>query len=344
MAKFRPRLTPEEMDVVVQYRAIKKNCDEQDIDHTSVKHGWLKSKKTSLFFTNPAYVNEGEAKLLQLKDDILQDIKTHSPIYPSITRTKSTDGHLLVVDPADIHIGKLATAFETGEDYNQQIAVKRVHEGVQGILDKASGFNIEKILFIGGNDILHIDTPKRTTTGGTPQDTDGMWYDNFLTAKQLYVEILEKLVAIADVHFTFNPSNHDYTNGFFLADVIQSWFRNSPNITFDCSIAHRKGFMYGKNLIGTTHGDGAKIHDLPLLMAQEFPLEWAQTKHRYVYTHHVHHKVAKDFIGVTVESLRSPSGTDSWHHRNGYQHNPQAIEGFVHHPLHGQIARLTHIF
>ena len=51
-----------------------------------------------------------------------------------------------------------------------------------------------------------------------------------------------------------------------------------------------------------------------------------------------------DFIGVTVESLRSPSGTDSWHHRNGYQHSPKAIEGFIHHPEHGQIARLTHIF
>jgi len=83
---------------------------------------------------------------------------------------------------------------------------------------------------------------------------------------------------------------------------------------------------------------------LPLLMAQEFPVEWSQTKHRYVYTHHVHHKMSKDFIGVTVESLRSPSGTDSWHHRNGYQHAPKAIEGFIHHKEHGQIARLTHLF
>ena len=215
---------------------------------------------------------------------------------------------------------------------------------MQGILDKASGFQIDKILFIGGNDILHIDTPRRTTTSGTPQDTDGMWYTNFLIAKKLYVEILELLIGVADVHFTFNPSNHDYTHGFFLADVIQTWFKDCKNITFDCSIAHRKGFQYGKNLIGTTHGDGAKHQDLPLLMATEFPVEWSQTKHRYVYTHHVHHKTSKDYIGVTVESLRSPSGTDSWHHRNGYAHVPKAVEGFVHHKEFGQCARLTHLF
>jgi hypothetical protein len=249
-----------------------------------------------------------------------------------------------VIDPADIHIGKLASSFETGEDYNNQIAVQRVREGVKGILDKTAGFNIDKILFIAGNDILHIDTPRRTTTSGTFQDTDGMWYDNFLIAKQLYIEILEMLVTVADVHFCFNPSNHDYTNGFFLADTIQSWFSKCKNITFDCSIAHRKYYTYGTNMIGSTHGDGAKAQDLPLLMAQESPLSWSQTKHRYVYTHHVHHKTSKDYIGVTVESLRSPSGTDSWHHRNGYTGSPKAVEGFLHHPEHGQVARITHLF
>ena len=142
----------------------------------------------------------------------------------------------------------------------------------------------------------------------------------------------------------YNPSNHEYPNGFFLADVIKSWFRKSKNVSFDASISHRKYFKYGKNLIGSTHGDGAKIQDLPLLMAVESAKSWHDTKHRYFYTPHVHHKTSKDFQGITVESLRSPSSADSWHHRNGYQHNPKAIEGFLHHPDFGQVARLTLIF
>ena len=249
----------------------------------------------------------------------------------------------MVVDPADVHIGKLCTAFESGEDYNSQIAVKRVLEGVQGILDKSNGFNIDRILFVGGNDILHIDTPQRKTTSGTPQDTCGMWYDNFLIAKRLYVEVLEMLIKVAPVHFVYNPSNHDYTNGFFLADVVKTHFRKCKDITFDTSIAHRKYYRYGLNLIGTTHGDGAKVADLPNLMSVESE-HWTQCKHRYIYMHHVHHKTSKDFIGCTVESLRSPSGSDSWHHRNGYQHAPKAIEGFIHNKEYGQVARLTHIF
>ena len=78
-------------------------------------------------------------------------------------------------------------------------------------------------------------------------------------------------------------------------------------------------------------------------MAHESP-DWGKCKHRYIYTHHLHHKTAKDFMSVCVEGMRSPSGTDGWHHRNGYQHAPKAVEGFIHHRDFGQIARLNHLF
>jgi len=326
----------------IEHKSLSDECDVQGAPAGEVSHYWLKTDKHSIFVKVDK--KDPIEAYHDMRADIVAEMQKHAPVYPKLDRNNTQDGHLLVVDPADIHIGKLASSFETGDDYNNHIAVQRVLDGVRGIIQKASGFNIDKILFVGGNDILHIDTPKRTTTGGTPQDTDGMWYDNFRVAKKLYIDVIEMLISIADVHFVFNPSNHDYTNGFFLADAIESWFHNNPNITFDCSIAHRKYTQYGKNLIGTTHGDGAKTQDLPLLMAHEASKEWADSKHRYVYTHHVHHKSSKDYMGVCVESLRSPSGTDSWHHRNGYAHSPKAVEGFIHHKENGQVARLVNIF
>lgn len=325
------------------YRATKNKfineaCEAAGIDANQVKSFWFKNKGVSI------NVRGEKEDISSLKDEIIEEMKEYSPVYPKLIRNKSKDGHLLVIDPADIHIGKLASSFEIGEEYNNQIAIKRVKEGVQGLLDKSIGFNIDKILFIIGNDILHIDSPKRVTTSGTPQDTDGMWYDNFLLAKQLYVDVIEMLLPLANVHVQYDPSNHDYTNGFFLADTLRTWFRNNENITFNTSIAHRKYFVYGSNLIATTHGDGAKEADLPLLMAQEAANSWAACPHRYFYTHHIHHKRSRDYGSVCVESLRSPSGTDSWHSKNGYQYNPKAVEAFIHHPIHGQICRITHLF
>jgi len=141
----------------------------------------------------------------------------------------------------------------------------------------------------------------------------------------------------------YNPSNHDLMHGFFLMQLIEAHF-NKSTIKFNVNLLHRKAFKYGNNLIGTTHGDGAKVENLPLLLATEFPVLWSETKHRYIYSHHIHHKQSRDFIGVTFETLRSPSSSDSWHKKNGYCGVPKAVEGYVHHKEFGQIARLTHIF
>jgi hypothetical protein len=336
----RYRLSPGQQQELKEIRnkGIVDHCIARGIDFKSVSTYWDKTKEFSVM------VRPEVVAMRDICAELIDEMESHAPNYEYIKRDHVTDPHCLVVDPADVHIGKLASSFETGEEYNTEIAVQRVREGVEGILAKATGFNIDKIVLVIGNDILHIDSPKRTTTSGTPQDTDGMWYDNFLKAKQIYVDVIERLMMVADVHVMYNPSNHDYTHGFFLADVIKTWFKDSKNVTFDTSISHRKYVKYGANLIGSTHGDGAKESNLPLLMANEAPMYWADTKYRYFYTHHVHHKSSKEYPGVTVESLRSPSATDSWHHRNGFQHASKAVEGYLHHPIHGQVARFSHFF
>lgn len=342
--KFRPRITEDELDILNEYREDKDNhdaliaeCEANGIPVDDVKYYWWKGKHFSMNVTN------SRTDVKSVVNSILEDMKKHSPEYKAISYQDTKDGHLLVVDPADIHIGKLCKAFETGDEYNHDIAVSRVIEGVNGLIQKANGFPIDQILFVMGNDILHVDSPKNTTTAGTHQDTSVMWYEAFKIAQKLLVDCIETLIQIAPVHVQYDPSNHDYTNGFFLAQTVEAWFSKSKNITFNTSISHRKYYKYHNNLIATSHGDGAKEQDLPLLMAHESE-DWNSCKHRYFYIHHIHHKKSKDYMSVTVEALRSPSGTDSWHHRNGYQHAPKAVEGFIHNKNHGQVARLTHIF
>jgi hypothetical protein len=143
-----------------------------------------KDKNSSLFVKNPDYKELQEKDFETLSKALLSDLKACIPKYNKIVYEDKKEAHLLVIDPADVHIGKLCSSFEVGETYNNQIAVQRVLQGVKGILNKVQGFEIDKINLIIGNDILHIDSPKRQTTSGTPQDTDGMWHTNFIIAKQ----------------------------------------------------------------------------------------------------------------------------------------------------------------
>jgi hypothetical protein len=337
-------LSGERLKKITEYRekknhsALSEYCAEKGIPFDSVRYYWHKGKH----FSVNSRVDSPDIQVV--KDAIIAEMTEYAPKYPKYNYPKHTDPHLLVIDPADIHIGKLCDAFETGEEYDSQIAVQRVIDGVSGILAYAAGYQVERILLVAGNDVLHVDTPRSTTTSGTPQDSSGMWYTNFIMARRMMTDVIEMLAAVAPVTVVFNPSNHDFMSGFQLMDAVSCWFHRCSDVTFDADMKHRKYFVYHENLIGTTHGDGAKTDDLPMLMAQEAKQHWSTTTHRYWYTHHVHHKTMKDKVGVTIESMRSPSGIDGWHHRNGYQHAPKAIEGFIHHPLHGQVARLTKIF
>lgn len=344
----RVRLKPEELEMIEAWRSrghlpeLFEQCKAAGIDIKDVKHYWHKSEKFSIFAKN------GGKSVEDTFEPILKELRDYSPKFKKIKRSIINNPHCLIIDPSDVHVGKYASKQETGENYDIEKAVKQVDEGIDGILSKAFGFNIDKVIFVIGNDCLHIDTPKRTTTSGTPQDTSGMWHEAFTAAKEMYIRAIERILPYSDVEIIFNPSNHDYMSGFMLAQTIEAYYRWSKNVKFDVSISHRKYTKYGNNMIATSHGDGAKLADTPLLMATENPQMWNDCQFRYIYLHHIHHKQThkfmsgKDFIGVTAEYLRTPSPSDSWHSRNGYTGAKKAIEAFIHSFDNGQVARLTH--
>lgn len=309
---------------------------------------------TSIPYYNIASVNvdEGVEELLtkDFIEELVSRLNLHAPEYKTFERVKLPENNLLIIDCADIHINKLSLAYETGEEYNIDIAVQRVIEGFTGILAKAEAFNISRIMLVIGNDVLHTDNAKSTTTSGTFQDVTTSLTEAFNAALKLYVNLVDTIIKDYDVDVVFNPSNHDYMSGWMLARTLESWFRTSGNVKFFTDMRHRKYYQFGSNMICTSHGDGSKMQDLPMLMATEDPIMWASTKFRYAYLHHIHHKQTtkfqsgKDYIGVTVEYLRSPSSADRWHYTNGFTGAKKAVEGFIHSEQFGQIARITHYF
>lgn len=344
-SKARYKIDEQALDKINRIRSIGviDLLNSQGVDPETAPYLWVKSKEGSTHVKNPFFVSRSEKAYLDMRDQIISDLSTYSPTFKKIKRRPSKESHLMVLDPADIHIGKLCTVMETGSRYDSEIAYNRCIEGVKSLIDKTKGFKIDKILFVGGNDVLHTDNKNKSTTSGTLQDTDGMWYENFLKAKDLYVEIIETLLGLADVHYVHNMSNHDELSGFFLSDVIKTYFRKCKNMSFDCSPKDRKYFAYGNSLIQTTHGHGAKAPDLGALMSVEAKDLWSKSEFRYSYSHHIHHKTSKDYINITHETLRSPSSADSWHAKKGYLNQP-AVECFLHSKTKGQVARFTHYF
>lgn len=279
-------------------------------------------------------------------------------------------GKLLILDPADVHIGKLCVVSETGYRYDTAIAEHRLFEGCRQLLEKGVHNGATAVVLVIGNDIAHIDSPHRKTTSGTPQDTDGSIFTIFDAAQTAYIRVIDLALKMQlPVTLIFNPSNHDWVLGFTIARVIQAWFHDHPNVhasKYGVSERHRKYIRFGRNLIGFTHGDGAKESDLGSIMTVEARPHMSEADKLYWYVHHYHHKIRKALgvrsqsrekdhtemtviqtgIGamegdnVMVEYVRSPSAPDGWHDRNGYL-GRQAVEAFTHDPQDGQVDRFT---
>ena len=299
-------------------------------------------------------------------DHAFQGVKPDLP-----PRTDHAEGeYLLIIDLADVHFLKLCVRSETGHTYNREVARHRVVEGTKSLLKKASGFGVFRILFVLGNDILHIDGARPKTTSGTDQDTDGSIFQGYNDAFAAIVEAVQECSKVADVDLLHCMSNHDFVVGWALSQSIAAAFKDHPNVNstgYSMSESHRKYYRSENNLFVLTHGDGAKEESLMSLAAKEARSHLADAENVYALLHHFHHKIKKrrgvetfttekDHIGMTaivshgvpkesgdgidIEYVRSPSAPDGWHDRNGYV-NRQGVEAFLYHPHDGQDTRFT---
>jgi len=96
----RVRLSPQEFDLIKQYRAIKDKSNEMGLNENDVKQGWIKTKDASLFFANPSF-NAG--KELDLDFHKLLENAPKLEVKPKQTRNFNGSFDKLVF--TDVHIG-----------------------------------------------------------------------------------------------------------------------------------------------------------------------------------------------------------------------------------------------
>jgi len=277
-------------------------------------------------------------------EEILEELKS-----PNIKTFKYKEGSgLLEICPFDLHFAKLCWKPETGENYDTIIAEQRLMSAIDDIILKTKHLKIDRILYPIGNDYFHADNAMNQTFSGTPQDVDGRWQKVFNSGTALLIQSIERLRQVAPVDIIVINGNHDKTLCYYAGVAIKAYFRNDKNVHVNNTPSPRKYYRYFNNLIGLTHGDKEKIKELPLIMAQEARLDWADTDYREWHIGHLHHKRQyqtqniHEEKGVTIRQIRSLTGTDSWHNEKGYVSNIQSLESFFWDKERGIIAQFNH--
>lgn len=279
-----------------------------------------------------------QERLEALREVMLADLPR---VAPSPAPVYADDDLLTVYPQGDPHAGLYAWKDETGQAFDL-VEYERV---TKAAIDRlvASAAPSAHALYIDLGDSLHADNNASRTKSGHHLDTHGRHAEvvrAVIRCKRHHIARL--LERHTHVTVRINPGNHDGVTALMLAEMMAMIYENEPRVTVATSPNPYWFHGFGSNLIGTTHGDGAKGANLPLLMAVDAPALWLASEHgsRVWFVGHVHHKDIKDYPGVTVEYCRTLAAPDIWSHASGYR-SKRDMQAITLHRTDGEVERHT---
>ena len=246
------------------------------------------------------------------RDDVLPVAAVGSP-------AQCNDDLLTIYPQGDPHAGLKAWIEETGNHFDLAEYERTACAAIDRLVDASPPSGTA--LFNDKGDTTHADNnSNRTPRSGHSLDVDGRHTEVIrVNIRVKRYQIARMLERHGRVIVRIDPGNHDPETALHIAMMLSMLYENEPRVEVVTTPNPYWYFEFGKNLIGTCHGDGAKGRDLPLLMAADAPEMWGRTTFRVWLVGHVHHRDLKEYTGCTVEYMRTLAGKDAWHHGKGYR-------------------------
>jgi hypothetical protein len=273
-----------------------------DTPHYQVK-AWLGKKKDEQVF----------------QDSFITFLSDYSPVSQEIMSPKLQPGKsnaALVINKQDAHYNKLDV--DGNNDIEERFA--RMAYRVETILNQATlSNNLEKVIYIIGSDEFNSEFTG-TTTRGTPQQNIEGYHKSFEAICDHEILMITLLLNYAKcVDVVYVAGNHDEYVGWHLINWLQTYFRNTDRLTFDCSPRYRKYISYGISAMMFNHGDAMKPAKLAGIFPMEYKDEWSNHDVYYIFTGDKHHELSQDFNGIKFYQIPAFSNAKSgWDEKNGY--------------------------
>lgn len=303
---------------------------------------WL----TSVTVTPRSLAEVGAASGVEGLLQALREAPKPLPAVPPLMGGGDKELEVCLMDP---HFGMQCYGRQEASDHpwSMDMAEETITWAVESLLERAASYGpFSRIVLPFGNDWMHADNFPGTTTAGTPQNEAVSYQEAYRRGLYLMVRVIERLAEVAPVKAYKIPGNHDRQSVHTLGLSLECRFHGVPYVEIDASDSPYKFHRFGVNLIGYEHGHSVKGNRLPLLMANERPKDWAETKYREWHVGDQHRKASGkpshfEEGGVSVEYLAALTPANEWHRLKGYNWQQRGATAFVWHREQGPIARLS---
>lgn len=240
---------------------------------------------------------------------------------------------------ADAHFGMMAWGRETGEDWDTAKASERLRDWVRRCIASSPASSRAVILDVG--DTTHANDQ----TNQTPQshhglDVDTRFYKTMTTACEALGAATEAALAKHEqVTVVILPGNHNRDSYIGLRLGLFYRFRDNPRVSIYNAPGEFWVEQFGNAMVAAHHGDKAKAERIVMFLADQHHAIWGQTKHRFLWTGHLHHHKSADIGGVQWEQLRALTARDAYSVANAYSARAQ-LQAVTLHRSEGEVQRV----
>ncbi len=251
---------------------------------------------------------------------------------------KNTEDKRVSILLGDPHIGMLSWFFETGADFDCKIAESHMVTAVDLMVERCPHAGSCVVANLG--DFFHAnDDTALTPRGGNRLDVDS----RFVRVTEIGYRMLRGIIDRArekypKVIVVNLPGNHDPNAARGIGKWLEAVYENCPEVEILPNANPYVFLEFGDNLHMYHHGDGAKVEQLPAVMAAwDKGRPWGRCEYREIQHGHYHHLRQKEHPGVVVEGSRTLAPGDFWHHMQGYR-SGRGMRAIVHHRTLGRLS------
>lgn len=280
--------------------------------------------KTKLYSSKITVKPTSKIDPKELLKDFIKEAAKYSPVKPR--KIKQSVTNALIINVTDLHGGQLSWGEESGKNYDYKIVKKNLEHIVNDVITKSPYTEYEKIYFIIGNDLFNSDNYQGSTTKGTPQTNDIRPQKMFNKIKHMMlwcIDVLRAAFPTSPIETLLVPGNHDKLTSYYLAEVMNAWFRNDNTVKVDISPKLHKGIAYGDTALLFTHGE-KELKNLDWVYT-EFRHLIGQTKVTEIHAGHIHRIKVEEKNGAIIKHNPAAAYLNSWSYGEGYGAISQAI-------------------
>jgi len=257
-----------------------------------------------------------------------------------IPAPENAHSDLLTLYPiADVHVGMKSWAKETGEGYDTDTATDRLKSWVGQCVAASPPSGTAIVLDVG--DLTHADSNENQTPRSKHVlDVDTRHFRTLEATIQAMAVCVELALAKHErVIVRILPGNHNIHSYMAIMFALGERYRDNPRVNVQKIPGEFFVHTFGKVMLAAHHGDKAKADRLVHFLADQYAQLWGQTKHRFLFTGHLHHHKSQDIGGCTWEQLRAVTPRDAYAFSNAYTARSE-LQAITYHREKGEVSRV----